>query len=55
MGTTEHDLLEELKAYLKKPFDKQCVDSYLRKPLTSSITEAALAKLRQASDEAAET
>lgn len=53
MTTPEVDLLEQFKAYLNDPFEKRCVDAYLKKAIASAITKEAFGELKRAIDETA--
>ncbi len=52
MNAAEKDMLEEFNKSLKLPLHKDCVNAYLGNPGSDSIVQAALERLREASDEA---
>jgi hypothetical protein len=50
MNSDERELLEEFRTYLKEKAHKECVDAYLNRPLSSSISQQALRSLAKAID-----
>lgn len=51
MNDAEREMLDELKKHLKGRLHRDCVDAYVKNPVSAAIVKTAIEKLERAIDE----